>query len=85
MKCALFALALTAPLLGCVPKEAGFPDVARAVEERTGYRILWNRGGEADREVASRVAALLAKPLGEGEAVQIALLSNRRLRAPTKT
>ena len=79
MKCALFALALTAPLLGCVPKEAGFPDVARAVEERTGYRILWNRGGEADREVASRVAALLAKPLGEGEAVQIALLSNRRL------
>ena len=79
MKRAIFALALAAPLLGCVPKEAGFPDVARAVEERTGYRILWNRGGEADREVASRVAALLAKPLGEGEAVQIALLSNRRL------
>jgi cobalt-zinc-cadmium efflux system outer membrane protein len=79
VKRAILALALTAPLLGCVPKEAGFPDVARAVEERTGYRILWNRGGEADREVASRVAALLAKPLGADEAVQIALLSNRRL------
>lgn len=81
MKRAIVALtlALAPALAGCVPKEAGFPDVARAVAERTGYRILWNRGGEADREVASRVAALLAKPLGVDEAVQIALLRNRRL------
>ncbi|MEP7119988.1 MAG: TolC family protein [Byssovorax sp.] len=79
MRRAIVALALVAPLVGCVPKEAGFPDVARAVEDRTGYKILWNRGGEADREVATRVAALLAKPLGVDEAVQIALLRNRRL------
>jgi cobalt-zinc-cadmium efflux system outer membrane protein len=79
VKRALFALTIAAPLLGCVPKEAGFPDVARAVGDRTGYRILWNRGGEADAEVASRVTALLAKPLGVDEAVQIALLRNRRL------
>jgi cobalt-zinc-cadmium efflux system outer membrane protein len=78
---ALFALGLAAPVQGCVPKEAGFPDVSRAVEDRTGYKIVWNRGGEADREVATRVAALLAKPLGVDEAVQIALLRNRRLQA----
>jgi cobalt-zinc-cadmium efflux system outer membrane protein len=70
---------MAAPMVGCVPKEAGFPDVARAVESRTGYKILWNRGGAADGEVATRVAALLAKPLGVDEAVQIALLGNRRL------
>ena len=82
MKRALLALTLLAPLVGCgVPKEAGFPDVARAVGERTGYRILWNRGGEADAEVARRVAELLKKPIGEGEAVQIALLRNRRIQA----
>jgi outer membrane protein, heavy metal efflux system len=77
----LAALVLAAPLAGCVPKEAGFPDVARAVQERTGYRILWNRGGEADAEVASRVSALLARSLGADEAVQIALLRNRGLQA----
>lgn len=82
MRRALLALVVLAPLVGCgVPKEAGFPDVARAVSDRTGYRIVWNRGSEADAEVASRVAALLAKPLGEGAAVQVALLRNRRLQA----
>ncbi|MEO5725832.1 MAG: TolC family protein [Byssovorax sp.] len=81
MKRALFALASAATLAGCVPKEAGFPDVARAVSERTGDRIVWNRGGEADVEVASRVRALLAKPLGADEAVQVALLRNRGLQA----
>ncbi len=79
MRRALLVLAMAAPTVGCVPKEAGFPDVARAVESRTGYKILWNRGGAADGEVATRVSALLAKPLGVDEAVQIALLGNRRL------
>lgn len=81
MRRALLALWLAVPLGGCVPKEAGFPDVASAVKERTGYRILWNRGGEADAEVASRVSALLARPLGVDEAVQVALLRNRNLQA----
>jgi cobalt-zinc-cadmium efflux system outer membrane protein len=80
VKRALWGIALGALLVGCgVPKEAGFPDVARAVGERTGYRIVWNRGGAADAEVARRVTALLQKPIGEREAVQIALLRNRRI------
>jgi cobalt-zinc-cadmium efflux system outer membrane protein len=67
---------------GCsVPKEAGWPDVERHVEPRTGHRIYWNRGGVADREVERVVRAMLARSLSPAEAVQIALLNNRELQA----
>jgi cobalt-zinc-cadmium efflux system outer membrane protein len=64
-----------------VPKEAGFPEVARSVEQRTGHAIYWNRGGEADREVADVVHAMLRHELTAAEAVQIALLNNPTLEA----
>ncbi|HVY46975.1 MAG TPA: TolC family protein [Minicystis sp.] len=69
-------------VLGCsVPKEAGFPDVARDVEQRIGHRIFWNQGGEADAAVAAVVRAALKHPLAPDEAVQIALLENPKLQA----
>jgi cobalt-zinc-cadmium efflux system outer membrane protein len=69
-------------LLGCgVPKEAGFPTVADAVEQRTGHRIFWNQGGAADAAVAARVKEMLAGELAVPEAVQIALINNRSLQA----
>lgn len=65
---------------GCsVPKEAGFPDVAAVVKQRSGHRIVWDQGGAADLEVKKSVAALLAREIAVDEAVQIALLNNRRL------
>src|SRR5262245_9437132 len=74
-------LVLALPALcaaGCaVPKEAGFPDVAAAVEHRIGKRVVWDRGGAEDAEVRKSIAALLAHPLGADEAVQIALLNNK--------
>jgi cobalt-zinc-cadmium efflux system outer membrane protein len=76
------ALACAAALLGCsVPREAGFPDVAKAVEARTGHRIFWNQGGAADAEVDRVVRAMLQHELRPAEAVQIALLGNRSLQA----
>ncbi len=77
-----FVVAAAALAVGCaVPKEAGFPDVAKAVEPRTGHTIFWNRGGEADAEVAKAVRKMLEHELSPAEAVQIALLNNRGLQA----
>lgn len=76
-----WALVPAALLLGgcAIPKEAGFPDVAAAVAQRSGHRILWDQGAAADAEVKKSVAALLARELTADEAVQIALLNNKRL------
>jgi cobalt-zinc-cadmium efflux system outer membrane protein len=75
-------LAATALLGGCaVPKESGFPDVAKAVEQRTGYHILWNQGGEADAAVRDKLREVLAAALTPAGAVQIALVNNPTLQA----
>ena len=76
-----FALAasalLAAGLAGCsVPKEAGFPDVSRAVKERAGLRVHWRTGSAEDAEVDKLIADLLGKELTADAAVQIALLGN---------
>lgn len=74
------ATALALFVTGCtVPKEAGFPDVQKQVEPRTGHKIFWNRGGEADEEVRRAVRKMTAHPLSAAEAVQIALLNNKHL------
>jgi outer membrane protein, heavy metal efflux system len=78
----LAILALSLALAGCaVPKEAGFPDVARAVAERSGQSIHWNQGGPEDAAIEARVKAMLARAIGADEAVQIALFQNCRLQA----
>ena len=68
---------------GCaaVQKDVEFPAVQTAVEERTGYRVRWNTGAEGDRAVREAVASMLARELTVDDAVQIALLNNRRLQA----
>lgn len=76
-------IALTAITFGCasVPPDADFPQVRQAVEDRIDQRVVWRRGGEADAAVDVAVRALLARPMTPDEAVQVALLNNRRLQA----
>jgi outer membrane protein, heavy metal efflux system len=68
---------------GCatVPREAGFADVQKLVADRGVMRIHWNQGTAEDQAVADAVDAILSRPLSADEAVQIALLNNRRLQA----
>jgi outer membrane protein TolC len=75
-------LALLA-LAGCesLTEDARFSKVEQAVKERTGAQTQWTRGEEQSNTVRGRVKELLAKPLGPGEAVQVALLNNPGLQA----
>jgi len=79
------ALATFAGLLCCScaapPRDAGFGDVRRSVQERIEQGVVWDRGGPEDRVAREKVAGLLASPIGADEAVQIALLNNRGLQA----
>src|SRR5688572_29597352 len=91
MKCALLRIARFASAVvvaaavagGCasVPDRAGFDDVQRSVAERTGAKVHWNRGTPADAAVAESVRAMLGRQITADEAVQVALLNNRRLQA----
>ncbi|HLK40488.1 MAG TPA: TolC family protein [Polyangiaceae bacterium] len=78
------ALALAAPwLVACAstsPTEA-VRDTAKLVEDRTGRRIFWNEGGQADALVARRVRELVERELSVDSAVAVALLNNRHLQA----
>ena len=79
---AVLLVALVVAGCGSVPREAGFDDVQQTVNDRTGMRIHWNQGSEADAAVASEVRSMLGRgELSADEAVQIALLNNRRLQA----
>src|SRR5262245_15311897 len=76
------ATAIVLLAAGCaVPKEAGFGDVKKLVEDRGVERIHWNRGGEEDKQVADFVRELLRKELTVATATQVALLNNPRLQA----
>lgn len=76
-------LASTLVLGGCVtvPKEAGFGTVQQTVMDRTGKRIHWNQGTDADRQVAEAVRSTLRQRLTVDDAVQVALLNNQSLQA----
>ena len=78
----LAAAALVLGAVGCaVPKGAGFPDVAKTIEERTGAKVHWFTGSEEDAKVDKLVDDLLEKKLDAASAVQIALLRNPGLQA----
>jgi cobalt-zinc-cadmium efflux system outer membrane protein len=71
-------------IAGCVtvPRDAGFEQVERTVNERTGgQHVRWNRAGEDGGEVARTVHELLDTELTVDRAVQIALLNNPGLQA----
>lgn len=67
---------------GCatVPRHAGFPDVAKTVEARTGLHIQ-RYTGTPERAVTMAIGSLLRDKLAVEEAMQIALLNNRSLQA----
>ena len=78
----LAAAALVLGAVGCaVPKGAGFPDVAKAVEKRAGLQVHWRTGTEEDQKADKLVTDLLEKELSADDAVQIALLRNPTLQA----
>jgi outer membrane protein TolC len=80
---AVAAVAALAVLGGCASfsPDGAFGPVAQATQARLGQSVQWPRS-ETDRlAVAQRVSELLARPLAADDAVQVALLNNRGLRA----
>lgn len=76
-------LASALALAGCAgfSPDRGFGPVQQAAKAQLGKELSWpSTDAERDR-VAARVTELLAQPLGVDDAVQIALLNNRGLRA----
>ena len=63
------------------PKEPPFLAVEKAVNERAGVAVRWQKDAAARDEAMAQVRAILKKPLTVTSAVQIALLNNRDLLA----
>lgn len=59
----------------------GFDAVQKQVLERTGQRVVWNRGSAEDAEAEAAVRELLRQDLDAERAVQVALLNNRDVQA----
>jgi cobalt-zinc-cadmium efflux system outer membrane protein len=85
---ALCLSALTASFLsGCAAwdirsaEAADLDGVARSASQQTGVSVAPPRGREGDGTVGRELERLLAVPLSEEAAVQIALLNNRELRS----
>lgn len=70
-------------LAGCATSslDQGFDGVSRTVADRTARQVVWNHGSTADGQAAGRVTAILSRPLGPEDAVQVALFRNRGLQA----
>jgi outer membrane protein TolC len=70
-------------LCGCAgfSKDRGFDAVAESARTHLAKDLQWPRNAEEQAKVAAKVTDLLAHPLSADDAVQIALLNNRDLRA----
>jgi len=79
----LLCAALGLALGGCatVDPEQRFTGVREAVGERLSQTVAWTRDPRTSEAAQGAVRRLLADELGADEAVQIALLNNRRLQA----
>jgi cobalt-zinc-cadmium efflux system outer membrane protein len=64
-----------------VDPNAGFPQVAKLVTERTGKEVTWAPGAEEAPPAPEAIQARLKDGLSEDDAVHIALLNNRDLQA----
>ena len=80
---ALAMVSLGLLLTGCasVPSKGGFDEVQQAATQRLGQKVQWNQGTADDKAAAQGVQSLLHRPLTADDAVQVALLNNRRLQA----
>ncbi len=74
---------LTALIAGCatVNPEARFAGVQSDVGKRIGQNVAWSRDSAQSEKAAAAVQRLLAGELTADQAVQVALLNNRRLQA----
>ena len=77
----IVAIALLAAGCASLSREDGFAFVRDSAQQAVGKEVRWVRGADEQARVDERVAELLAKPLGVEEAVQVALLNNKRLQA----
>lgn len=82
MRLAAMATAAAA-LTGCASfnPEAGFSPVQRSVQQHAQAELAWPRTPQQAEAVAERTRALLAQPLGQAAAVQVALLNRPALQA----
>lgn len=73
-------------LTGCatLSERPGFDDVQAEIQERAGHRVHWSTGTAEDQLTAQVIRDLLAHALTADQAVQVALLNNRRLQATFK-
>lgn len=80
-KFVVFACALL--LAGCAttPREDAFAEVRKQVSLRDEVALEWRQGGAGEAAADAGIKRLLSQPLGQAEAVQVALLGNRRLQA----
>lgn len=80
---AVIPLLVVSLLAGCASMKPGmgFDEVQQSVADRTGMRLHWTTGSAEDQEVAAAIDELLGRELSAEEAVQLALLNNRELRA----
>lgn len=67
-------------LAGCVSTDAGYQDVRKVVNSRTGHEVRWGHI-EGDGASGDAVRKLLSKPLTAESAVQVALLNSAELQA----
>jgi outer membrane protein TolC len=70
-------------LCGCAgfSKDGGFDPVADATRRQLGKDLQWPKSDSEQAKVERQVNLLLARPLSAEDAVQVALLNNRGLRA----
>ena len=87
MKMNLWRWAWAVLLAGCtaIPNESGLQEVGREVAQRQPLNLQWRRDAASDQAADAEVRRLLAGTLDVEAAVQVALLSNRRLQATYET
>ena len=70
-------------LAGCaqVPRNAGFETVQQLVHDRVDRQVHWNQDEATQSTVTTAITELLTKELSVNDAIQIGLLSNRRIQA----
>lgn len=79
----IFTAVMHAGLSACTSfsQDGGFTSVAAATQSRLNKDVYWPRSDAETAKSAAAVDHLLSRPLGPEDAVQVALLNNRDLRA----